>query len=130
MNKQEIFQKVATAIIKQNVKSGILNNDGVFQCLYKDPDGCKCSIGHILPEDHIILKENPPVNVYNLIINYKELNDIWDIKTMDEIDFLSQMQQIHDWKPCIQWRGCFRDLGLEHELDVGFIDSIIIKEYN
>ncbi len=44
---QDIYNYVAQAIIKQG-KPAMMNS---AICAYRAPDGCKCAIGHLIPDD-------------------------------------------------------------------------------
>lgn len=47
MNKQEIFDKVYTELSKQGVPSV----DPYGNCLYRGPNGTKCAVGHLIPDE-------------------------------------------------------------------------------
>ncbi len=131
MDCQKIFETVVTAVIKQNKKSGIIDDYENFKCLYQDPTGCKCAIGHILPKNHKILKDNPNVTVDKLASSFKDLIEYWKLKEGDysrNLAFLEKLQNIHDWVEIPYWKVKFRMLGLENDLNVDFIDSLVPNE--
>lgn len=47
MTNQELFDKVVRAIVKQG--RGSINSEGL--CVYRGPDGLKCAVGHIIPDE-------------------------------------------------------------------------------
>ena len=46
MNKREIFDKVRDHLLAQNAKSLTYGS-----CLYRGPDGTKCAVGCLIPDD-------------------------------------------------------------------------------
>lgn len=47
MTRQEIFNTVATALLAQG-KASYARYGG---CLYRGPDGTKCAVGHLIPDE-------------------------------------------------------------------------------
>jgi hypothetical protein len=53
MNKQEIFDKVATHLITQGVQAKIITDHGTghTSCVYRGPNGTMCAAGCLIPDD-------------------------------------------------------------------------------
>lgn len=53
LTNQEIFTKVVTALMQQNAKSSMARYEDPTdtRCLYRGPNGLKCGIGHLIPDD-------------------------------------------------------------------------------
>ena len=96
---QEIFNKVAAHLIKQGRQA-----KANFSCLYRAPDGCKCAIGVLIPDD----KYDPRMEehgIRELIIGFSQENSKyeWDHLAFDltndvgnNIDLLRHLQFTHD----------------------------------
>lgn len=107
MNKQEIFDKVATHLLTQNKKSST-----TIRCWYRSPEGLKCAIGCLIP-DHLYDKSIEGCGSFNLpktIIDYIGLND-----TSDRY-FLSNLQKIHDNYEPPMWKHKLKELAGYYQL--------------
>ncbi len=105
MNKQEIFETIKKAALKQNKKS---RNEKTGYCLFRGEDGTKCHIGHLIKDEfydeawntedlenidvrHAIVNSGVKLD---LALNKSTLNE--DDRNTDDFLFISQLQQIHD----------------------------------
>jgi len=95
MNKQEVFDKVATHLLTQ-METSI--DDGT--CLYRGPRGLKCAIGCLIPD-----------GLYTEDINKKLVNELPSeilrsigAKTDEDVQFLRHLQRIHDQRPIYIWK--------------------------
>jgi len=50
MTNQELFDFVVSSVIKQGGPSVALTN-GQIECLYRSPEGRKCAVGFLIPDD-------------------------------------------------------------------------------
>ena len=117
MTKQEVFNLVARALAKQGVKSIAAVDDPRFihmtennkpMCLYRGPNGTKCAIGHLIPDD----KYTPDIegeNIYNK-------QEVLPKGVGKHIDFLLELQDIHDEYPPEEWERQFALLADAHKL--------------
>ena len=62
MEPQQIFNKVATHLLKQNKRS---IDKGTDVCLYRGPNGTKCAVGVLIP-DSLYLKTMEGRNILSL----------------------------------------------------------------
>lgn len=111
MNKQEIFNTVVTHLRKQN-RQALSGN----RCCYKTPDGDKCAVGCLIPDEHF----------------YPEMNDAGVVSAlMWSIDFpiqlhwmrsheslLKDLQKLHDCKLPDYWEEEFTNLAICYGLTV------------
>lgn len=85
MNKQEIFDKVYMELLKQKVPS--MHNG---RCLYRGPNGTKCAIGHLIPDE---LYDEIFNRVSLLYLPQKVKNHIG---IEEDPDFFGSLQGAHD----------------------------------
>ncbi len=86
MTKQEIFDTVALHLIKQGKKS--VNDIG--RCLYRSPEGLKCAIGCLIP-DEVYQRSMEGHGVSRLLGNYDSLKFLWPFDAI-----LNDIQRVHD----------------------------------
>lgn len=92
-NKQTAFDTALNGIRAQGKPS--LSADPVDNyCLYRAPDGSKCAIGHLIPDD----KYSPDMEMGGIYQRIHEICPIIGVETADwrTIDFLSELQKAHD----------------------------------
>lgn len=100
MNRQEVFNKVANHLLKQNAKS--LNDDG---CAYRGDKGMMCAIGCLIPDD----KYTPGIENISAFSAYEPgkdeverqilhdiLHEVLGAESREDFDFLDDLQVIHD----------------------------------
>jgi hypothetical protein len=86
MTRQEVFDTVAVALLKQGKPSMTLSGT----CLYRAADGSKCAAGHLIPD-----------NEYNDTMERHRASDINSptlLAIMDDVgpDFMDHIQSAHD----------------------------------
>lgn len=89
LNRQNAFNTAYNGVIAQGKPSVIIfENEKLPICAYRSNDGCKCNVGHLIPDDKYDPRmENLSFNVLNR-----------DFPLFDDKDsrFLREMQQAHD----------------------------------
>lgn len=110
MTKQEMFDIVVPALLRQGVKS--LDFTG-GKCQYRGTDGRKCAVGHLIP-DEIYVGWMELYNVQDLSARSLELREIFDGK----YNFLHRLRLIHDNIDPIFWANEFMALAQEEGLVV------------
>jgi hypothetical protein len=89
LNKQEAFDKAVKGIILQG---GPSREDGGTGCLYRGPDGKKCAIGYLIPDElYDPDMEGRGMSTHAFAKFAKILH--WNA---DDIEFLSGLQETHD----------------------------------
>lgn len=106
--KQEVFEFVATHLLKQGQKSF----DGGTYCMYRGDNGLKCAIGCLMTDqeyqptfehqswESLALKGLVPIEHHLLLIG---------------------MQVIHDEFPVARWREKLKWFGIWNNLNVDFL---------
>jgi hypothetical protein len=89
MTEQEIFDTVALHLIKQGKQS----IDADDNCLYRGPEGLKCAIGCLIP-DELYLSKMECHGVSHLFVNYVSLNFLQPFDAL-----LNDLQRAHDREP-------------------------------
>lgn len=97
MNKQEIFDTVATALLKQGNPSATLAvNEGgnaSVRCHYLMEDGRRCGVGHLMNDAEMDVCRDSRASVHGLVSAYRNsLRDFFN----SEAYFLRQVQRAHD----------------------------------
>jgi hypothetical protein len=87
-SRQEIFDKVASALIAQG-KPSINPENG--ECLYRH-EGLKCALGHLIPDKKYNEKYEDR-DIYTLLQEYEDEFPKWMTKY---VDFLAKLQDLHD----------------------------------
>lgn len=99
MNIQEAFNKMVSGLASQNWKQAAADT-GV--CMYKTPNGSKCAVGHLLPDDGTNWNHFPTISALCISDSmYFEKNTMAkamkvDLDDPDMADFLISAQTIHD----------------------------------
>lgn len=85
MDKQEMLNTVVPFLIRQGKPS--MNTK--MKCMYRGPDGTKCAIGCMIPDD----KYNPSFDICKpLALIMKQMPEVLG----DDIIFLRSVQKCHD----------------------------------
>jgi len=90
MNRQEVFDKIYLHLIEQGRKS--VNSDG--RCQYRSPDGDKCAIGCLIPDE--LYTPELEGNGVSMPIIEDVLNKIYPDMTDEDLLFLLDLQDLHD----------------------------------
>lgn len=128
MNRQEIFDKVATHLLKQNRKC----EDSDEACCYRNK-GMKCAIGALIPDeiyDPVIERKRivdildrdgcgagDDSQLYNKVC--KSISDFLGITSKEDHYFLFQLQRIHDHTKPGRWEYKLRHLAGLYDLKYG-----------
>lgn len=123
MTLQEIYDKVAEALIRQ----GVAATDYTGRCRYRfyTSDGrlLKCAIGHLIPdEDYDPAMEEKAVHDI-LIPNQKLMNKLFGSEHSNALlsYFISNLQDAHDsefWEGGLDvWKDAMRSLAKKYNLD-------------
>lgn len=110
MNRQEIFNKVATHLLTQNSRSML----GDF-CSYKSPEGRRCAIGALIPPGHPAETSGNSIG-YQFFEAYPDLKKLWDVQDSYDEDFLRGLQRIHDYTEVYEWSLALHNFANQHGL--------------
>jgi len=93
--RQEMFDKMYIGIVKQGKASYSIKH---ANCMYRGPDGLKCGIGHLIPDDkYIPYLEH--FSIDELILNPSDFDTKCIISSLfleQDSEFLDYAQQCHD----------------------------------
>lgn len=113
MTLQEIFDQVATHLLDQ----GVASVDSVKGCLYRGPEGTKCALGCLIP-DNYYTKEMEGHGIRYLRDNDYELPLILKV---DPLSFLLDLQYAHDKSLATMgisfWRSDMRRIADKYNLN-------------
>lgn len=123
MNKQEIFDKVANHLLKQNERSekliAELNGFEGTACMYRGPNGLKCAAGCLIPDELY----NPSFEL-NTVCSNKMIKVFESLGISDsELIFLNDLQLIHDCEQCKDWKSALTKRANQHNLNKDVLDS-------
>lgn len=115
MNAQEIFDTVATHLLKQNARSmGGIGDGGEPYCRYRGDAGRKCAIGCLIPDEvYTTEMERNPVGA--LTTRFKEALPSY---FREHIALLCDLQTIHDQYEPSGWRDGLAYLGKRAGFDL------------
>jgi hypothetical protein len=108
---QEVFDIVATGLLKQNRKS----TDGHRGCYYRGIDGCKCAAGMLIP-DVYYTPEFEGMGWANLMRR--------KLVPPQHTDLICRLQGIHDNHYLWSWRRELYLLAAHYGLNTAAIDSL------
>ena len=111
MTNQEILDKVANHLLTQNEKA---YNEDEHSCAYLDPEGRKCAVGCLIPDDQYSRKLEGAV-----ITSNPKLKALACMQGLD-IDFLRALQMIHDFRSILNWRMELENLANQNNLEINF----------
>lgn len=91
MNRQEIFDKVATHLMTQRKSSMDVRGN----CVYRAEGGLMCAIGALIPDKLYDLKmEGNDLN--SLLAIFPHIQKALGVEKEDDAEFLQSLQYIHD----------------------------------
>jgi hypothetical protein len=108
MTRQEIFDKVAKHLLTQNSKAV----DADSRCQYKMPDGRRCAIGCLIP-DELYDPEMEGELLRDLLKKFPVLQTLWS--DADRY-FVCSLQMVHDIYPVAHWVDVLRFIANQFEL--------------
>lgn len=113
MTTREIFNKVKTALLKQNVQCKDVNGN----CVHINKNGLRCAIGHIIPNEIFDRKFNHST-LHELLI-YPQFQVILptDIDSDSGFYFLRDLQTIHDGYQPNDWAQELNNFCIKWHLD-------------
>lgn len=132
MNAQEIFDKVATHLFAQGVRAYGLTDPvtGDTNCLYRGPNGTKCAVGVLIPDedyDDKIEEMSADDAIYLLA---PKSQTCASLRAHDKL--LSTLQDAHDdeeyWQSTAQMRKALRSVADWHDLNPAILDTLSFKD--
>lgn len=119
MTAQEVFDTVALHLLTQNAKSMLPPDEDFETCAYRSPDGRKCAVGCLIPDD----KYDDRVERLNI----EEVADLLGGDTgellLDHEDLLDALRQVHDDYDPERWRDELRVVATEQSLSLAVLEQ-------
>jgi hypothetical protein len=129
MTKQEIFDKVATHLFTQGMRS----IDSEERCCYRGPNNTSCAIGCLIPDENYD-KNMENECIVTLINNNKHNHsEKWNFFAIwkDKKNLLQALQSVHDysnnWQSTVKMRKALADLAEYYNLDSSIINTLKFK---
>lgn len=91
MNRQAVFNTVYTKLREQGKRSV----DATGQCMYRAPDGAKCAIGHLIP-DELYKGDMEGSSTYSEGAVADALRQVFGELTDKDFEFFMHLQHAHD----------------------------------
>jgi len=111
LTNQSAFDTMVNHLLKQGEKSRAYDRS---TCLYRNPDGLKCAIGAILPDDlYVSSMENKLAQ--SLMHDYPTIGQLWENLS---INLLAKMQYIHDNRAVSEWYDEFKAIADDFNLSM------------
>lgn len=89
MTKQELFDKVATHLLKQRRVSRLTNSGS---CAYRGVEGTSCAIGCLIPDE--LYEKNMEGSSIRILMMHRP--DIQELIGKGNVELASRLQRIHD----------------------------------
>ncbi len=134
---QEIFDRVAVALLKQGAHSKMSESDrakvinpNFNGCAYRGLNGCRCAVGHLIADEHYRpVLEGQSVTTGAVqkalfasgVLSDADVNDT----TITKINLLRAMQNTHDNVPHQAWADSFRKLAAVFRLGTAAVDDFV-----
>lgn len=110
MDNQTAFDRVATHLLAQNEKATD-NKSG--HCVYRAPDGRKCAIGALIPDDKYTSEMEGKMP--------EQLHNTWGLFGNEvNIELLDDLQDCHDNFQVSEWRDTLYNLASVYDLTANF----------
>jgi hypothetical protein len=114
MNRQEMFNFVATHLLTQKCRSKEFENG---TCMYRGPGGLKCAVGALIP-DAIYDRAFEGESAVSLIERFPEVKQY-----IPDVDLAQDLQYIHDDVPTEQWLTALKELAYVQDLN----DAVLVQ---
>lgn len=114
MDRQGIYDKVKAHLLKQGQKARRAGAS-LDSCFYRGHNGLKCAIGALIPDELYKLSMEQK-SVSGLIREYPEVGRLFEVKSAEDLRFLSYLQSIHDNREPEYWKMELKNLALTHGL--------------
>lgn len=111
MTLQEIFDKIATHLLKQGAKSK--NTEG--RCMYRGPDGLMCAAGCLIDDVHY-RDTMEGRSVVDRLIETAIKSSIGAVPPAG-CGLLLKLQEAHDGRSPEEWRSALRKIAADFKLN-------------
>lgn len=112
INRQAVFTKVATHLLKQNAKSQ--DDEG---CLYRGPGGTMCAIGCLIDDEHYSEHFNRE-GLADFSVRNALAQSLGCVLGERDMPLLRKLQKLHDNQSPEAWADSLRELADGHGLQM------------
>lgn len=100
-----IFNKVKDHLLSQRKRSSKLGYDGYsINCMYRGPNGLKCSIGCLIKDEYFNLRYNTcSVHDEEVIHMLAPSLGVEERQIVSILGFLNELQKVHDIREVDNW---------------------------
>ena len=112
MNKQEIFSKIVTHLLRQNAKS----MDEEEHCMYRGSNGTMCAVGCLIP-DELYNEGMEGQLVGGLLAENLKLQSLLNLDAVGE-NLLIRCQAVHDNYAPKDWKKLLKEIAEEFDLQM------------
>jgi hypothetical protein len=100
MTNQELYTTVRRHLLTQNERSAKLGHDHeVVQCLYRGPEGRKCAIGCLIPDEYY----TPHLEGAGVTAAPVQAAARLDFTIKSQLHLAQRLQMIHDYNNPNEW---------------------------
>lgn len=113
MNTQQAFDIMVQHLRQQ----GRPSRDDVAGCMYRGPDGTKCAVGALIPDE--LYRDNMEGRTIRplLIQDCNAYSELCRLLDSIDLQLLEEMQTIHDHHTPANWERSFKECAEEFGLD-------------
>lgn len=117
MNRQEIFNRIATHLITQNARA-IAGKDvmGEPKCAYRGADGTKCAVGCLIADEAYRPELEGKNCEASIVVDALAKSGI--PVSFEDGEFLREIQRIHDFAEPADWPSELADFGKDNRLSL------------
>ena len=116
MDRQAIFNQVASHLLQQNAKAF---REDTGDCAYLTEEGLQCAVGCLIPDGHPGFQVEGPVTV--LLAAFPDLKETWGVEEETDEDFLDVLQGIHDLHQTCNWEDELEGFAERHNLSTAVL---------
>lgn len=119
---QQVFDIAARHLLTQKQRSATPRPGSKDRCLYRAPDGCKCAVGALIPDD--IYEPGMDDGDSGIALLHSRFPVIRELFANVSLNLLSDLQDIHDDTHPSQWAQSLRAHARLHNLSAAVVEEL------
>ncbi|MDH7796396.1 MULTISPECIES: hypothetical protein [unclassified Beijerinckia] len=116
--KQDYFDRAVGGLLKQGTRSLRKKDEDDIFCMYRSPQGHKCAVGMLIPDD----KYSPKFDNGDDVMLEAVLTEGLGVG-LENFDFFRDLQKVHDKSQVSEWPAHFAKFAGENGLNTKVIDE-------
>lgn len=124
LSKQQVFNRVTAHLLIQGKAAMAAVDDGSLECAYRTPEGLKCAIGALIP-DEIYSPKMENTSAAGLCDEFPCVGNLFEPKIGN---FLNGIQRVHDKYEPYEWADQLILLAQEHDLNTNVVQNCLLFE--